>query len=148
MSLLEDLIRTDLDKDNFGIAVKKTDEISKSFFYHFGLKPMEKGKNIPFIDTREEALHKKVNTFFDIARNAMNRKSDLKKVFMTKEIIHFELFGPGKSKSYFDRIKEHEEEEKRRKIEIERKEVKSTFQKVQISTEGHEGVNKTTSKWA
>ena len=66
---------------------------------------------------------------------------------MTKEIIHFELFGPGKSKSYFDRIKEHEEEEKRRKIEIERKEVKSTFQKVQISTEGHEGVNKTTSKW-
>ena len=66
---------------------------------------------------------------------------------MTKEIIHFELFGPGKSKGYFDRIKEHEEEEKRRKIEIERKEVKSTFQKVQISTEGHEGVNKTTSKW-
>ena len=30
MSLLEDLIRTDLDKDNFGIAVKKTDEVTKN----------------------------------------------------------------------------------------------------------------------
>lgn len=66
---------------------------------------------------------------------------------MTKEVIHFELFGPGKSKGYFDRIKDHEESEKQRKLEIEKKEVKSCYQKTSISTEGHEGVEKSKSKW-
>ena len=38
-----------------------------------GMREIEEGKNIPYIDGREEGLRKKVNDFFGIAKDAMNR---------------------------------------------------------------------------
>ena len=39
-----------------------------------GMRCMDKGERIPFIETREEKMISKINTFFDIAVHAMDRK--------------------------------------------------------------------------
>lgn len=73
ISLLEEFMRTDIDMDSYGCSTLSSNETVKSFFSYMGMRAMEQGKNIPYIDTHEEGLHKRVNRFFDIAKNAMDR---------------------------------------------------------------------------
>ena len=49
-------------------------QTDRAFFHHMGMSKMKKGERIPFIEVHEGQLHKKLNNFFAVAKNAMDRK--------------------------------------------------------------------------
>ncbi|CAG5110012.1 Oidioi.mRNA.OKI2018_I69.chr2.g4465.t1.cds [Oikopleura dioica] len=139
---LEEFLKLEIDQDFCGTATK--DETARSFFHHMGMNKLEKGEKLAYIDIHEGELLNKLSDFFSVAKEAMARKKDAEMLFLTKDLIHFDLCG---TDGYKERIQLIKEAQEKLEAEIMEKAVGSNYKKMSADTSTHAGIEKMAEKF-
>ncbi|CAG5081729.1 Oidioi.mRNA.OKI2018_I69.PAR.g9948.t1.cds [Oikopleura dioica] len=140
---LEEFLKMECDQDKFGLCSRT--ETDRSFFHHMGMSRMKTGERIPFIDVHEGQLHQKLNSFFSVAKHAMDRKRDNEKVWMSKDLFHYNLYGTG---AYKLRLAAIAEANRKVQEELDEKKVGGDYKRPEVDVSAHVGVGRIASLWS
>merc|ERR1711892_937213 len=113
--MVQQFMMEQIDMDCFGMSTF-TNTIGQTFFFHLGMN--KQTERIPYVDVHEKKLLLKLNSFFSVAKNAMDRRTDARRTWMGKELIHYPLFG---TEGYTERNDKREEAKAKLQAEAEEK---------------------------
>lgn len=139
--MLQQFMMEQLDMDCFGMSTF-ANTTGQSFFFHMGMN--KQTERIPYVDVHEKKLLIKLNSFFSVAKNAMDRRSDARRTWLAKELIHYHLFG---TDGYTERNVARESAKAKLEAEAEEKQVSSVYEKHSADVTGHGGVKKMVGMW-